>query len=135
LRRGVAMVEFAIVLPIFLLAIIGIIEFGRVVMVQQMLVNAAREGARRAVTPGATNSQVTTLVDNYLDNVDRYVENAANRQIAITDENGNAIDLATRPSKEEVAVTVSVPYSEVGVGFSSYFSGATLGATVQVRKE
>ena len=57
LRRGVAMAEFAIILPIFMLAVIGIIEFGRAVMVQQILVNAAREGARRAIIPGATNTR------------------------------------------------------------------------------
>jgi Flp pilus assembly protein TadG len=134
-RRGIAIVEFAIVLPIFLLAIIGIIEFGRAVMVQQMLVNAAREGARRAIIPGATNASVTTLVDNYLDTADAFLEHAAGRQVSITDENGNAIDLATTASHTAVAVTVSVPYSEVGVGISSYFSAATLGATIQVRTE
>ncbi len=43
------MVEFAIVAPIFFLLIFGMIEFGRVVMVQQLLTNASREGARLGV--------------------------------------------------------------------------------------
>ena len=48
-RRGVAAVEFAIVAPIFFMLVIGIIEVGRAMMVQQVLINASRVGARRAV--------------------------------------------------------------------------------------
>ena len=43
--RGVAAVEFALVAPLFLLFLFGMIEFGRMVMVQQVLTNASREGA------------------------------------------------------------------------------------------
>lgn len=134
-RRGAVMAEFAVVLLIFVLAMIGIIEFGRAIMVQQMLVNAAREGARRAIVPGATNSQVTALVNDYLDNVDNYVRNASNRQVAIVDENGNAVDLATASSHSGVAVVVSVPYNEVGVGISPFLTGSTMTSVVQMRKE
>jgi hypothetical protein len=42
------------------------IEYGRMVMVQQMLTNAAREGARRAVLEGTTESEVRTVIENYL---------------------------------------------------------------------
>ena len=35
-------------------------------MVQEILVNAAREGARAAVLPGETDAQVTTTVTNYM---------------------------------------------------------------------
>ena len=43
-RRGVATVEFAIVAPLFFLLVLGCIEFGRALMVQQMLTNASRVG-------------------------------------------------------------------------------------------
>lgn len=129
-RRGVAMMEFAIVLPVFLLMIIGIIEFGRAVMVHQILVNAAREGARLAVIPGVTNAKVTDLVEEWLVTLD-----APGRQIAITDEDGNAIDLTTAKSRDIVRVSVSVPYNEVGVGISSYFMDSTRWAYSQMRKE
>jgi Flp pilus assembly protein TadG len=127
------MVEFAIVLPIFILAIIGIIEFGRAVMVQQILVNAAREGARRAIIPGATNDEVTTLVDNYLVNASL---GAPGRQIGILDENDGALDLAEANSHDLIQVVVAVPYNEVGFRISTFFDeSATFGATVQMRKE
>lgn len=51
--RGQALTEFAFVLPIFLLVLYSIIEFGRYVYVAQVMNNAAREGARYAITHGS----------------------------------------------------------------------------------
>ncbi len=42
-RRGAAAVEFAIVAPVFFLLVFGMIEYGRMVMVQQVITNASRE--------------------------------------------------------------------------------------------
>ena len=47
-ERGAVAVEMAIILPLLLLILIGIIEFGRVLNVQVSLTQAAREGARYA---------------------------------------------------------------------------------------
>jgi len=44
--RGAAALEFALVLPILLILVLGIVEFGRVFNVQISVTNAAREGAR-----------------------------------------------------------------------------------------
>ena len=44
--RGAVMVEFAIVLPVLLLILLGIIEFGRAYNTQVSIQAAAREGAR-----------------------------------------------------------------------------------------
>src|SRR4029077_13314881 len=57
-RCGAAAVEFAIVAPVFFLLVIGMIEVGRAMMVQQVLINASCVGARQAVTAGATSSAV-----------------------------------------------------------------------------
>src|SRR6266446_4936662 len=65
-RRGVAAVEFALVAPVFFVLVFGMIEYGRVVMVQQVLTNAVREGARNGVVNGSTTSGVTSAVNNYL---------------------------------------------------------------------
>ncbi len=46
--RGAAMVEMAIVVTVFLMIILGIVEFGNYLMVNQAVVSAARDGARRA---------------------------------------------------------------------------------------
>ena len=65
-ERGAALLETAITIPIILLIAVGIFEFGRAYQTQQVLTNAAREGARTAVLPDATDAQVTTIVRNYL---------------------------------------------------------------------
>jgi len=45
-ERGAAAVEFALILPVLLLLVMGLIEFSRVFNIQISLSNAAREGAR-----------------------------------------------------------------------------------------
>lgn len=58
--RGAAAVEFALLLPLLLLLVFGIIDFGRALNAQITLTQAAREGARLAAL-GQTG-QVTTRV-------------------------------------------------------------------------
>ncbi len=69
-RRGAAAVEFAIVAPVFFLLVFGMIEYGRMVMVEQVLTNASREGARVGVLDPPTGQTslplVTSTVNNYL---------------------------------------------------------------------
>jgi Flp pilus assembly protein TadG len=48
-RRGQALVEFALIVPILFLLIAGIIEFGRGWNIKQVVTDAAREGARYTV--------------------------------------------------------------------------------------
>lgn len=47
--RGQAMVEFALVLPIFVLLLVALFDLGRAVFAYNTLTNAAREGARMAI--------------------------------------------------------------------------------------
>ncbi len=68
-EQGTAIVEFAIVLPLLLVILFGIIEFGFLLYNQAMLTNAAREGARTGIiiqTPRNSTADITTVVDNYL---------------------------------------------------------------------
>src|ERR687887_330805 len=64
-RQGAAVTEFAIVAPVFFMMVIGFIEFGRALMVQQVLVNASRVGARMASTTGSTTASVQSAVQSY----------------------------------------------------------------------
>ena len=48
-RRGQALVEFALVMPIFILLLVAIFDLGRAVFAFNTLTNAAREGARMAI--------------------------------------------------------------------------------------
>jgi Flp pilus assembly protein TadG len=58
-ESGAAAVEFALVLPILIVLVFGIFEFGRVWSVHHMITDAAREGARQAVVKDGKNKAVT----------------------------------------------------------------------------
>jgi len=60
-RRGVAVLEFAFVVPVLLLVMLGIMEFGWYARTQLTIANAAREGAR-AASIGKTQSQIKNRV-------------------------------------------------------------------------
>lgn len=62
-ERGAAAVEMAIVLPLLLLVLGGILEFGRALFIQNMATNAAREGARMRAL-GYTTAEATTRVNS-----------------------------------------------------------------------
>ncbi len=60
-RDGQALAEFVLVIPILLLLVFGIVEFGLAFRTHQIVTNTAREGARIAVLPGTMNDQ--TVID------------------------------------------------------------------------
>lgn len=124
-RSGAAAVEFAFVAPLLVLLVFGMIEFGRMIMVQQILVNAAREGARKAVLPGATDDMAKTTVNDYLKNT-----NISGHETAVSPSASNAT------GGTSIAVSVSVPYKDVTwLPFANFLSGKTLSASAVMRKE
>ena len=125
-RRGAAVVEFAVVAPLFFLLIFGIIEFGRMVMVQQILTNASREGARRAVVESASGDEVETYVNNYLSNA-----SVAGATITITPSNLDSAGFG-----DPVTVTVSIPFDSVSWTASAlYLQGTELEASSMMQAE
>ena len=62
-RSGVAAIEMALLLPLLLTLVFGMIEYGSLFWRAQQVANAARNGARRGIMAGATASNVTTAVD------------------------------------------------------------------------
>jgi Flp pilus assembly protein TadG len=66
-ERGAVLVEAAIALPLLLLVVLGIIDFGRLFQRYEVLTNAAREGARIAVLPvGYSTTEVKARVLQYI---------------------------------------------------------------------
>ena len=65
-QSGAELVEFALVLPILLLIFGGIVDFGLLLQRQQVITNAAREGARLAVLPGYTQADVQARVTQFV---------------------------------------------------------------------
>ena len=68
-ERGAAAVEFALLLPVLLTILYGIIEFGMIMYGREVVTNASREGARAGiiqVSPKPTSGQITAIATNYL---------------------------------------------------------------------
>lgn len=55
-HRGQSLVEFALVLPVFLLILVAVFDLGHVVWANDTLSNAAREAARYAIVHGGSES-------------------------------------------------------------------------------
>lgn len=124
-RRGASAVEFAIVAPLFFLLVIGLIEFGRALMVQQVLTNASRVGARKAIALNVTTTQV----------IDATVEYAEGVSV-------DGVNVVVNPSPaaaktgEPITVTVSVPYENVSwIPAPWFMNDTTLSASSVMRKE
>jgi Flp pilus assembly protein TadG len=124
-RLGAAVTEFAIVAPVFFMMVVGFIEFGRALMVQQVLINASRVGARQAITTGATQTEVTSAVEDYT------------AALAVP-----GVNVSVTPSPADadpgdpINVTTSVDFNEVSWMASPWFlGGATLSASSEMRKE
>jgi hypothetical protein len=67
-QRGTAAIEFAIVLPLLMVFIFGIIEFGLVFYNKAMVTNASREAARSGIVyrdPPLTVAEMQSVVDSY----------------------------------------------------------------------
>ena len=63
-ERGTSIVEFALVLPLLILFVFGIVEFGIAFYDKAMLTNASREGARAGIVFNVNSSGDWTAVDN-----------------------------------------------------------------------
>jgi Flp pilus assembly protein TadG len=125
-RRGAAVVELAFTAPVLFLLVFGMIDVGRAVMVQNLITNAARDGARAAVLDGATASEIETQAVSYL--ADSSVPGAT---ATVSPNPLTSADLG-----DPVSVTIEVPFSAVSwLPSSMYFQGANLQSTVIMRRE
>lgn len=118
-RRAAVTVEFAFALPILLGGIFTGIEFARVNMIRNTIENAAYEGARTGVVPGATAAEC---------------ENAAQQIIDLIGVAG-AVPVATITA-DDVTVTVSVPLTASnGYITPKYYLGKSLQSSITLPLE
>ncbi len=112
-KRGQSLVEFALLLPLFVLLIIGIFDLGRVFFSYIAITNAAREGAR-VITfwPGdTTEADVVAAVHDEIGSSPMVSEDKISK-ISIECDNDyddvpEEIALANCPPEEPVRVTVT----------------------------
>jgi Flp pilus assembly protein TadG len=123
-QTGASAVEFAIILPVLLALIFGIIEFGLYLFNQHIMTNAVREAARAGIvvrepTVGRmSNSEITTILQNYLD------------QRLVTF--GSASPVYPTPQRLEVDKTTGIPTGVLlGDGAGAFSDLLTVWVTYQ----
>lgn len=126
-ERGAAVVEFAVVLPLLLTFLFGIMEWGRIMSVSHALNNAARAGARIGCLPGASNTKVLNAIDQVL----------SASGLSTYSYELSPSDVSTAARDSSISVTVRVDYEAIGlvVGYFPMFNGMQLTGSVVMRKE
>ncbi len=127
------------VLPIFFLAILAIVEFGRAMMVGQLVTNAAREGARRAILYGSDAAEVETHVTEFLQNAAQIAPAYVEMTVTVRpgpDRTGPApAGLADAESGDRVTVRVEVPWDQAGWGTLRWLGGKSFQSEATMRHE
>lgn len=113
-RHGTVAVEFAIVAPILFLFFFAAFEFSRVAMIRHTADNAAYEGARQGIIPGATRAEVEAEATRVLSTIGITVFDV--------DVTPRRIDDDTR----EVTVRVTVPVAANSFVPAQYFIGQNI---------
>jgi Flp pilus assembly protein TadG len=111
-RRGIAAVELGVVLPLLLLLLVGIWEVGRMVEVEQLLVNAVREGGRQASTGVKTVDEVKDVVVRYLKQ--NGISAVSAQDVSVVNvTNAARYDPSMANQLDQFRITVSIPFDSV----------------------
>lgn len=124
-RRGSAAVEFALVLPVYLSLLLGVLEFARLGMAMQVLNNAVREGCRVAALPGNTAATAQARVNAVL----------SGSGIPTTTITLTPADPTTAAGGTPITLAMSVPFSSVSWLGTSTFMIVTLHASASFTSE
>ena len=131
-ERGTSVVEMAIVLPLLLMLIFGIGEFGLMFTQWQTLTNAAREGARIGVVFRGTDCVPATVQSEIVNAVNTYMTNTGVATASISTTSTGACTGAGT----QLMVTSQVPYAFGALPFlAGLQTSITLSATSTMRNE
>ena len=136
-ERGSQLIEFALVLPLLLLVVLGIMDFGLLFQRYEAVTNAAREGARVAVLEGyGTRRRAGSGCEQYLDRRGSHGDHSADRAVFGPRRRTSAAALHRGQGHDGL---LSNQYLFLG-GIMSYFGGASFGskmisATARMRFE
>jgi len=146
-RKGAALVEFALIVPLLIFLLLGIIEFGIMVMHQLTLEQAAREGSRIAavrnpladITQRITNSALTLPNQQEMQIIMSYsTDNGQTFPYTLGDTSAGEVNDA--PPGSLIQVSLDWPHHLVTGSFFSWLTGAEnntipLHAKVVMRRE
>lgn len=123
-NRGQSVIEFALVLPLLLVLLFGITEFGRAWMTMNVLTSAAREGARLAVVTAPDEAAVTARVRDVCTSAG--IDAASITSITVTPP-------APSDPNRRVTVAVEVNFQFIPGDILSLFDGEGLSGTIPLR--
>lgn len=124
-RPGVAAVEFAVCLPVLVLAVMGSIEACTMVFLKESLTVAAYEGSRVALQPAATEADVAARCQEVL--TERGVLGGT---VQVTPS-----DIIATPAGDPVEVSVSAPCEANAVIPVWFYGGTIMSGSSTVMKE
>lgn len=133
-RTGAELVEFALLLPVLLLILVGIIDFAFFYQRYEIITNAAREGARVGVLAGYTTTDAQDRALDYLDAAGL----ADARRTAVATPTTLTLPNGTQISAIQVAVTYPYDFllvAPISALFGGNFGSRTLVASATMRTE
>jgi len=135
-ERGAELIEFALVLPLLLFVVFGIVDFGFMFQRLEVVTNAAREGARIAVLPGYASTDVASRVRAYVQ-TGGVATTTSNPTISVT---STAIPTPGGPSLSAKQVRVVYTHNYLFLGavagwFGGAFSSVPLTGVATMRNE
>lgn len=113
-QRGQSVVEFALLLPLLLFLLMGVVFFTMAFNIQQVLNNAAREGARQwAMNPPLGNPGCTTPCDPSVgtNNFKTNVMPLVRQYVTDNGYDGAGVRFQVSQTSDQVTVSLSYPYS------------------------
>lgn len=146
-RKGVAIAETAVVLPVFFLMLFAFIEFGHAFMTIHALNSAARRAARLGVSETATTADVRTLAQQIVGSAittasvtilvkdasvfdDQEADPSTINYASLPD-----IELEDAERRQLFLVRISVNYSNIGVMGPRWLGGLTIYGQAVMRRE
>ena len=118
-RAGATTVEFAFVLPVILVMFLGAIEITRLNFLRQTALNAAYEGARACIVPGAAPADGQAEAMRLL--------------TAVSAHRGATVNVAMQQSL--VNVTITIPISQNSWGLGRFATNANIVRNFSLKKE
>jgi Flp pilus assembly protein TadG len=147
-EAGQALVEFAFVMMMMLVLILGLIDFARVFLQFQVVTDAAREGARNAViarVPPMTEAEISAIIENALrvGGIDvtgaETIEDCARPSGSVDHVTIYSCDWESTDNGAVIRVGIAVPYEFAIVGpFIGMATGSryiTLRSSIAMRSE
>ncbi len=125
-REGLAVVETAIVLPLLLLLVFAMIEYGWLFTKIQQTTNVARQAARVAMRRGSTDAEVVTAITTLMDNADLAGSGYAYEMPA---------NIAGMARGETFRIEITVPYENIMLTGLPLPVPETIRASVTMAKE